>query len=181
MTDVEISHVGKFFGTVRALSGVDLSMRSGEFLAVLGPSGCGKTTLLRCVAGFEQIDEGRIALGGRLVALPGVVAIRSYALSSPGGQRYPQRLEDLVLDPRFPFVKRHLRRIYADPLTGEPEWGRVMAGDSIIGVHSLARGKPLKTTLDPELGIADDAQTYEQWIFAVDGSRAVHAQTPRSG
>ena len=94
-------------------------------------------------------------------------AIRSYALSSPGGQRYPQRLEDLVLDPRFPFVKRHLRRIYADPLTGEPEWGLVMAGDSIIGVHSLARGKPLKTTLDPELGIADDAQTYEQWIFAV--------------
>jgi iron(III) transport system ATP-binding protein len=72
MTDVEINHVGKFFGTVRALSGVDLSMRSGEFLAVLGPSGCGKTTLLRCVAGFEQIDEGRIALGGRLVALPGV-------------------------------------------------------------------------------------------------------------
>lgn len=94
-------------------------------------------------------------------------AIRSYALSSPGGQQYPQRLEDLVLDPRFPFVKRHLRRIYADPLTGEPEWGLVKAGDAIIGVHSLARGKPLKTTLDPELGIADDAQTYEQWIFAV--------------
>ena len=72
MTDVAINRVGKSFGPVRALQGVDLSMRSGEFVAVLGPSGCGKTTLLRCVAGFEQIDEGRIALGGRLVALPGV-------------------------------------------------------------------------------------------------------------
>jgi iron(III) transport system ATP-binding protein len=72
MTDVAINQVGKSFGPVRALQGVDLSMRSGEFVAVLGPSGCGKTTLLRCVAGFEQIDEGRIALGGRLVALPGV-------------------------------------------------------------------------------------------------------------
>lgn len=99
-------------------------------------------------------------------------AIRSYALSSPGAQQYPQRLEDLVLDPRFPFVKRHLRRIYADPLTGEAEWGLVMAGEAIVGVHSLASGSPLKTALDPDLGIAEDAQTYGEWIFAYRGDAA---------
>lgn len=101
-------------------------------------------------------------------------AIRSYALSSPGAQQYPQRLEDLVLDPRFPNVKRHLRRIYADPLTGEAEWGLVKAGEAIVGVHSLASGSPLKTALDPELGIAEDAQTYEAWIFAYRGDASAN-------
>jgi iron(III) transport system ATP-binding protein len=69
---VEVVGVAKRFGPVAALDGVSLSMDAGEFVAVLGPSGCGKTTLLRCMAGFERIDAGRIALGGRAVALPGI-------------------------------------------------------------------------------------------------------------
>ncbi|MFK5635699.1 ABC transporter ATP-binding protein [Ornithinimicrobium sp. LYQ103] len=69
---VEVVGVSKRFGQIAALDGVSLSMDAGEFVAVLGPSGCGKTTLLRCMAGFERIDAGRIALGGRAVALPGI-------------------------------------------------------------------------------------------------------------
>ncbi len=69
---VTVVDVSKSFGTVAALARVSLTMEAGEFLAVLGPSGCGKTTLLRCLAGFERIDEGRIALGERAVALPGI-------------------------------------------------------------------------------------------------------------
>lgn len=92
-------------------------------------------------------------------------AIRSYVASSPGAQQFPVRLEDLLLDPRFPSVKRHLRRIYADPLTGKPDWGLIRSGDAIIGVHSLAEGRPLKTALDPKLGIADEAATYADWKF----------------
>ena len=69
---VEVVGVAKRFASIAALDGVSLSMDAGEFVAVLGPSGCGKTTLLRCMAGFERIDAGRIALGGRAVALPGI-------------------------------------------------------------------------------------------------------------
>jgi spermidine/putrescine transport system ATP-binding protein len=51
--------------TFQALDGIDLTVGDGEFVTLLGPSGCGKTTLLRAIAGFEQIDSGAIALEGR--------------------------------------------------------------------------------------------------------------------
>ena len=62
--DAELVGVVKRFGAVTAVDGVDLAVRSGEFLSLLGPSGCGKTTALRLLAGFEQPDEGSIRIGG---------------------------------------------------------------------------------------------------------------------
>jgi spermidine/putrescine transport system ATP-binding protein len=57
--------------TFQALDGISLSVGDGEFVTLLGPSGCGKTTLLRAIAGFEQIDSGAITLEGRdLTGLP---------------------------------------------------------------------------------------------------------------
>nr|WP_218961916.1 ATP-binding cassette domain-containing protein [Actinomyces ruminis] len=49
---------------VRGVDGIDLSIREGEFFALLGPSGCGKTTLLRTIAGLETITEGSLHIGG---------------------------------------------------------------------------------------------------------------------
>jgi putrescine transport system ATP-binding protein len=60
--------VVKKFGAVRAVDGLSLDIRAGEFFALLGPSGCGKTTLLRMLAGFETPDEGRILLDGDDIA-----------------------------------------------------------------------------------------------------------------
>ncbi|MDA9436627.1 ABC transporter ATP-binding protein [Bradyrhizobium sp. CCBAU 51627] len=65
---LRIEGVAKTFGTFRAVDGVSLDVKAGEFFALLGPSGCGKTTLLRMLAGFEAPDEGRILLGGRDIA-----------------------------------------------------------------------------------------------------------------
>ena len=50
--------------TVRALDGIDLTIRRGEMAAIMGPSGCGKTTLLNCLSGLDAIDGGDIVIEG---------------------------------------------------------------------------------------------------------------------
>ena len=65
MAEIVIDRVVKMFGKVPAVDGVSLTIRDGEFMVLLGPSGCGKTTLLRCLAGLEMPDAGRILIGGQ--------------------------------------------------------------------------------------------------------------------
>ena len=69
---LRVEGVGKSFGGQRVLDDVGIAVPAGGILALLGPSGCGKTTLLRCIAGLEQPDAGRIRVGDRLLHGPGV-------------------------------------------------------------------------------------------------------------
>jgi multiple sugar transport system ATP-binding protein len=65
MAEVRFEAVRKSFGKVAAVDAVDLEVADGEFVVLLGPSGCGKTTLLRCLAGLERVDGGRVRIGDR--------------------------------------------------------------------------------------------------------------------
>ncbi|WGV16423.1 ABC transporter ATP-binding protein [Fuscovulum ytuae] len=67
-TAIDIRSVVKRYGTATALHGVSLAIADNEFFTLLGPSGCGKTTLLRCIAGFEDVTEGEIHLFGQNIA-----------------------------------------------------------------------------------------------------------------
>ncbi|MGH3391126.1 MAG: ABC transporter ATP-binding protein [Actinomadura sp.] len=70
MAYVSIEGLTKTFtgkSPTNVIKGLDLDVQDGEFVVLLGPSGCGKTTTLRCLAGLEIPDEGKISLGGRTV------------------------------------------------------------------------------------------------------------------
>src|SRR5712691_3631184 len=100
---LEISHLGKSFGELRALQDINLVVERGKFFAVVGPSGCGKTTFLRIVAGLEPASSGEVRLDGR-------------AISGPGGDR------------GFVFQTDNLlpwRTVFANAIIGREVAGRV--------------------------------------------------------
>jgi putative spermidine/putrescine transport system ATP-binding protein len=68
VTTVSIQSLVKRYGSSTAVNGISLDIEHGEFISLLGPSGCGKTTTLKCLAGFESVDDGRILFDGRDVA-----------------------------------------------------------------------------------------------------------------
>jgi multiple sugar transport system ATP-binding protein len=102
-------------GDVRAVDGVNIETREGEYLVLLGPSGCGKTTLLRTIAGLEEATEGEVLIGGNVVnGLPPrarhiAMVFQSYAL-------YPHKsvLENIVFPLKAAEMSKAKRREKAD-------------------------------------------------------------------
>jgi len=70
MSYVRLVNVTKRFGKVTAVNNLNLEIGKGECFSMLGPSGCGKTTTLRMVAGFEDLSEGEVWVGDRLLSSP---------------------------------------------------------------------------------------------------------------
>jgi len=67
---ISVNQVKKKFNALPVVDGVDFSVDDGEFVAIVGPSGCGKSTLMKIVAGFEQPDEGSVAIDGKPMSKP---------------------------------------------------------------------------------------------------------------
>lgn len=86
MAGLTLRNVGKSYGAVDVIGGLNLDVHDGEFLVLVGPSGCGKSTLLRMIAGLEDITDGTISIGDTIVNdLPAskrelAMVFQSYAL-----------------------------------------------------------------------------------------------------
>jgi len=97
-------------------------------------------------------------------------ALDSYAAATTqGASPYPPSLKELLKDPRVPGVRRHLRKIFVDPLTGKAEWGVVYLGDGttgVVAVHSLSNAPPLKiANFDSRFAGLENADTISAWRF----------------
>ena len=107
-------------------------------------------------------------------------AFTNYYAGTPAGKpRYPRTLEDLVEDGRYPVTRRHLRRVYADPMTGKPDWVLVDApGGGIAGVRSRSEAKALKTgNFAPQDAKFEGAERYSDWKFVFEPRGTVPTAT----
>ena len=141
--------------------------------------------LLRRAAAEEELLE----IGAAFSA-----ALKSYAEATPRGQpTYPPSLQDLLKDPRSPAIRRHLRKIFVDPITGKAEWGIVHAGGSsgsgsgndsgsgsgVLAVYSLSRARPLKVAnFDARFANLENRQHFSDWKFAALGQGVAQPGQP---
>lgn len=104
-------------------------------------------------------------------------AIRSYYIHSPGVAMYPRELDELIEDKRWPSARRHLRRIYADPMTDRADWDLIRNDAGyLIGVRSRSLKVPIKrANFDfAEAGFRD-AECYCDWKFIFVPGRSSRA------
>ncbi|MEJ5241253.1 MAG: sn-glycerol-3-phosphate ABC transporter ATP-binding protein UgpC [Anaerolineales bacterium] len=131
MASVTFDHVTKRFGSVTAVDDLNLKVEDREFLVLVGPSGCGKTTALRLLAGLEEVTEGRILIGDRVVNdVPPkdrdiAMVFQSYAL-------YPH----MTVFENMAFGLK-LRKVPKDEIKR-----RVEAAAEILGITNLLDRKP---------------------------------------
>ncbi|GGY58021.1 type II secretion system protein [Pseudoduganella albidiflava] len=100
-------------------------------------------------------------------------ALKSYAAATPAGQpRLPPTLKELLKDPRFPGTRRHLRKVFVDPMTGKAEWGILYLADNrgILGIHSLSAAPAIKIANFPaRFQGFSGKQKISEWVFTFDG------------
>lgn len=112
-------------------------------------------------------------------------ALDSYAAATPQGKpTQPPTLQDLLKDNRFPTIRRHLRKIFVDPISGKAEWGITYVGDKVgvIGVYSLSQAQPLKlANFDGRFQNFENKTHYADWKFTANGQGALERATEMTG
>jgi multiple sugar transport system ATP-binding protein len=128
---VTLSNVYKSFGKVEAVSRFDLEVEDKEFLVLLGPSGCGKSTTLRMIAGLEELTDGNIYIGDKLVNdLP------------PRDRRIAMVFQDYAL---YPHMTVYQNMAFGLKLSKHPKAEidqRVKEAAEILGIQNLLERKP---------------------------------------
>ena len=167
VSKLAVHGLGKSFGELQVLLGIELAVAHGEFIALVGPSGCGKTTFLRIVAGLEPASSGQVLLDGRVV-------------SAPGGDRGFVFQSDSLLPWRTVFANAIIGREIAGQV-GPAERARTMELLKLVGLEGFEHYHPRQLSggmrqrvnlaralaIDPQILLMDepfsslDAQTRE--------------------
>ncbi|MBV9077980.1 MAG: ABC transporter ATP-binding protein [Methylobacteriaceae bacterium] len=172
---ISLERVAVRLGGVEIVSGIDLEVAPGEFVALLGPSGCGKSTLLNGIAGFTPAAAGRVRVGDRPVTGPGIdrgVVFQSSEALFPWltvreNVEYGARIRGVKARERARLAAEHLRMVglsaAADKFPGELSGGMRQRAQ----IARVLANEPAVILMDEPFG-ALDAQTREVLQREVD-------------
>jgi iron(III) transport system ATP-binding protein len=158
---LEVENLRHAYGEHEVVAGLSFSLARGAIGCLLGPSGCGKTTVLRCIAGFEAIQEGEIRLAGRIVSGAGVML-------PPEKRRVGMVFQDYALFPHLTVAANVAFGLHAAP--PEERAGRVRELADLVGLsaaldkypHEISGGQQQRVALAralaprPELLLLDE-------------------------
>jgi type II secretory pathway pseudopilin PulG len=152
-------------GTIRIAAGRARGYTYIAVLALIAATGLGTASLVEVWSTAERRERERELL---YVGEQFRRSIETFHRSSPGGVgQYPRSLADLLEDRRFIGGRRHLRKLYRDPISGSADWGLVRTPDGgIAGVYSRSERTPLKTQgFTGHMAPFAGARRYSEWEF----------------
>ena len=167
MSALTLDHVSHAFGALRAVDDVSLSVEAGELVCLLGPSGCGKTTVLRLAAGLETLQQGRVLMGGRVVA-DGSVQLppedRSVGLVFQDYALFPH----LSVEDNVAFGLRGLAAAARKARVGDALRKVGMAGSAKTFPHTLSGGQQQRVALARALAPAPRLMLLDEPFSGLD-------------
>ncbi|MGP4802237.1 ABC transporter ATP-binding protein [Agrobacterium cavarae] len=131
MATIELNQLVKRYGKVEAVKGIDLAIGDGEFVVFVGPSGCGKSTTLRMIAGLEEISDGILKIGGKIVNE-----------KEPKQRNIAMVFQNYAIYPHMTVRQNIGFGLYTSKLDREEKRRRIEDAGKVLGLEALLDRRP---------------------------------------